>query len=166
MDDGGQRLPPVGQFFLDAVGRAGRQIGEGCAAVEAGGLGNALSHAVDAQVDGPVIDRRLIIDRCLVAVLVFDLTGTDDDLLAIGAMQAAWNLGLAVPADLSLVGFDDIHMAKYLVPPLTTVAKDTVVGGREAVRQLLARIADPDLPRQKASFPARLIIRESTGPAT
>ena len=85
-----------------------------------------------------------------------------NDLLAIGAMRAAWNLGLNVPADLSLVGFDDIHLAKYLVPPLTTVAKDTVEGGREAVRQLLARIADPDLPRQKASFPARLIIREST----
>ena len=89
-----------------------------------------------------------------------------NDLLAIGAMRAAWNLGLNIPADLSLVGFDDIHMAKYLVPPLTTVAKDTVEGGREAVRQLLARIADPDLPRQTVSIPSRVIIRESTGPAS
>lgn len=89
-----------------------------------------------------------------------------NDLLAIGAMRAAWNLGLNIPTDLSLVGFDDIHMAKYLVPPLTTVAKDTVKGGREAVRQLLARIADPDLPRQTASIPSRVIIRESTGPAS
>ncbi|MDX1416942.1 MAG: LacI family DNA-binding transcriptional regulator [Candidatus Promineifilaceae bacterium] len=89
-----------------------------------------------------------------------------NDLLAIGAMRAAWNLGLNVPADLSLVGFDDIHMAKYLVPPLTTAARDTAAGGKEAVRQLLRRIADPSLPRQKARFPSRLIIRESTGPAT
>jgi DNA-binding LacI/PurR family transcriptional regulator len=86
--------------------------------------------------------------------------------LAIGAMRAAWNLGLNIPNDLSLVGFDDIHMAKYLVPPLTTVAKDTVKGGREAVRQLLARIANPDLPHQTASIPSRVIIRESTGPAS
>lgn len=88
-----------------------------------------------------------------------------NDLLAMGAMRAAWDLGLKIPADLSLVGFDDIHMARYLVPPLTTVAKDTVEGGREAVRQLLARIADPDLPRQTARIPSRVLIRESTGPA-
>jgi LacI family transcriptional regulator len=86
-----------------------------------------------------------------------------NDLLAMGAMRAAWNLSLNVPTDLSLIGFDDIHMAKYLVPPLTTVAKDTAEGGREAVRQLLARIADPDLPPQKVSISSHLIIRESTG---
>lgn len=88
-----------------------------------------------------------------------------NDLLAIGALRAAGDLGLSVPGDLSLVGFDDIHMAKYLRPRLTTVAKDAVSVGREAVRQLLNRIADPDLPRQKMSIPPRLIIRESTGPA-
>lgn len=88
-----------------------------------------------------------------------------NDLLAIGAMRAAWNLGLNIPTDLSLVGFDNIHMAKYLVPPLTTVAKDSVAGGQQAVRMLLARIADPNLPRQRVTVSSRLIIRESTGPA-
>jgi LacI family transcriptional regulator len=88
-----------------------------------------------------------------------------NDLLAIGALRAAEDLGLQIPTDLSLVGYDDIHMAKYLVPRLTTVSKNSIRVGREAVRQLLARIADPDLPRQKLSIPPRLIIRESTGPA-
>lgn len=88
-----------------------------------------------------------------------------NDLLAIGALRAAGDLGLHVPTDVSLVGYDDIHMAKYLVPRLTTVSKDSTRLGREAVKQLLARIADPDLPRQKMSLPPRLIIRESTGPA-
>lgn len=88
-----------------------------------------------------------------------------NDLLAIGALRAAGDLGLSVSRDLSLVGFDDIQMAKYLMPRLTTVAKDSIRVGREAVRQLLIRIADPDLPRQKMSIPPRLIIRESTGPA-
>jgi LacI family transcriptional regulator len=88
-----------------------------------------------------------------------------NDLLAVGALRAARDLGLNVPTDLSLVGYDDIHMAKYLVPRLTTVSKDSIRVGREAVRQLLARIGQPDLPPQKMSIPPRLIIRESTGPA-
>ena len=88
-----------------------------------------------------------------------------NDLLAVGALRAAGDLGLNVPTDLSLVGYDDIQMAKYLVPRLTTVSKDSIRVGREAVRQLLARIGQPDLPRQKMSIPPRLIIRESTGPA-
>jgi LacI family transcriptional regulator len=88
-----------------------------------------------------------------------------NDLLAIGVLRAAADLGLNVPNDLSLVGFDDIHMANYLLPRLTTVAKDTIRVGREAVKQLLARINQPDLPCQKMSIPTCLIIRESTGPA-
>ncbi|MBN1876739.1 MAG: LacI family DNA-binding transcriptional regulator [Anaerolineae bacterium] len=88
-----------------------------------------------------------------------------NDLLAIGALRAAGDLNLSVPTDLSLVGFDDIHMAKYLTPRLTTVAKDAVSVGQHAVKQLIARIGEPDLPRQKISIPTYLIIRESTGPA-
>jgi LacI family transcriptional regulator len=88
-----------------------------------------------------------------------------NDLLAIGALRAAGDLGLNVPADLSLVGFDGIHMSKYLMPRLTTVAKDSIKVGREAVKQLLARINQPDLPRQIISIPPGLVTRESTGPA-
>ncbi len=88
-----------------------------------------------------------------------------NDLLAIGALRAAADLGLHIPTNLSLVGFDGIHVSKYLVPRLTTVAKDSIGVGREAVKQLLARISEPDLPRQGVSIPPQLVIRESTGPA-
>ena len=90
---------------------------------------------------------------------------TINDLLAIGALCAASDLGLHVPTDLSLAGYDDISMAKYLVPRLTTVSKDVVRVGREAVKLLLGRIQEPNRPYQRINFPARLIIRESTGPA-
>jgi LacI family transcriptional regulator len=86
-----------------------------------------------------------------------------NDLLAIGALRAAADLGLHIPTNLSLVGFDGIHMSEYLVPRLTTVRKDSIGVGREAVKQLLARINEPDLPHQKASIPPHLVIRESTG---
>ena len=88
-----------------------------------------------------------------------------NDLLTIGALRAASDLGLRVPADLSLVGYDDIPLANYLVPRLTTSSKDVVRVGREAVKLLLARIQDPDRPHQRVDVRARFIIRESTGPA-
>jgi LacI family transcriptional regulator len=88
-----------------------------------------------------------------------------NDLLAIGALRAASDMGLRVPADLSLVGYDDIPLASYLTPRLTTSSKDMVRVGREAVKMLLGRIRDPDQPYQRVAVQARFIIRESTGPA-
>jgi LacI family transcriptional regulator len=87
-----------------------------------------------------------------------------NDLLAIGAYRAAWDLGLKIPKDLSLVGYDDIQMSKYLAPPLTTVSKDAFTIGQVAVRLLMARIEEPDRSIQKVEMPGRLIVRESTGP--
>lgn len=88
-----------------------------------------------------------------------------NDLLAIGALRAVRDLGLDVPRDVSLFGHDDIPVAKYLVPRLSTASKDGKNLGREATRLLLARLQDPDLPSQEVRLPARLIFRESTGPA-
>lgn len=86
-----------------------------------------------------------------------------NDLLAFGVLRAASDLGLRIPAELSVVGYDDIYMSNYLIPRLTTVARDVLRGGQEAVKLLLARLQEPDRPYQNISFPAKLIIRESTG---
>jgi DNA-binding LacI/PurR family transcriptional regulator len=88
-----------------------------------------------------------------------------NDLLAIGAIRAVRDAGLRIPEDISLLGYDDISMAKYLVPRLTTVSKDITSLGRTAVTLLLARIQQPDRPHHTEQRPARLIIRESTGPS-
>ena len=88
-----------------------------------------------------------------------------NDLLAIGVLRAAADLGLHIPTDVSVVGYDDIATASYLVPRLTTVSRDAQNLGRAAVKLLLARIHDPDRPRRRETRPARLIIRESTGHA-
>jgi LacI family transcriptional regulator len=88
-----------------------------------------------------------------------------NDLLAIGALRAAEDLSLNVPDDLSIAGYDDIPMAKYLKPRLTTASKDAARIGREAARLLLARLNDPDRPCQEISVPSRLIKRESIAAA-
>jgi len=88
-----------------------------------------------------------------------------NDLLAIGALRAIADAGLSVPAELSLLGYDDIPIAKYIVPRLTTISKDISSLGRTAVKLLLARLQEPDRAYQSEKRATRLIIRESTGPA-
>ena len=88
-----------------------------------------------------------------------------NDYLAIGALRAIRDFNLNVPQDISLFGYDNIPLANYLIPRLSTASKDGKKMGREATRLLLARLQDPDRPRQEIRLPARLILRESTGPA-
>ena len=86
-----------------------------------------------------------------------------NDLMAIGAMAAASQHGLSVPGDLAIVGFDDVPSARYLQPPLTTVSVETFEQGRQAIEQLLVRIADPRIPHQQLTFPAPVVVRRSCG---
>ncbi|MCD6291124.1 MAG: LacI family DNA-binding transcriptional regulator [Anaerolineae bacterium] len=88
-----------------------------------------------------------------------------NDLLAIGALRAVADRGLRVPEDISIAGFDDIEVAAYLTPPLTTVRVDSETLGRESVRLVLARMRDPERPLQHIRVSAQLIVRASTGSA-
>ncbi len=87
------------------------------------------------------------------------------DAMAIGALQAARNLGLSVPRDLSIVGFDDIDVARYTDPPLTTVHQPIRRKGEEAVRLLLSVLDRPGAATvEHRTLETRLIVRGSTGP--
>ena len=88
-----------------------------------------------------------------------------NDLLAIGALRAINDFGLHVPADISLLSYDNINISNYIVPRLTTVSKDILSMGHTAVKLLLSRLQEPDRPYQTERASAQLIIRESTGPA-
>jgi len=82
------------------------------------------------------------------------------DQLAIGIAQAAGRLGLRVPEDLSVVGFDDVPRASTWDPPLTTVRQPLVDKGRVAADLLLRQIADGGTAR--VELPIDLIVRGST----
>jgi DNA-binding LacI/PurR family transcriptional regulator len=88
-----------------------------------------------------------------------------NDLLAIAVMRAAYDLGLSVPDDLSVAGFDDIPISNYMMPRITTVSGLAEDSGRDAVRLLLNRFKDPDLEQQITTTQVKLIVRDSTGPA-
>jgi len=85
------------------------------------------------------------------------------DLMAVGAMKAARDAGLNVPADLAVVGFDDIQLASLLDPSLTTIHQDKVGLGRAAARALLEQIENPELTPAALTLPVELIIRGSCG---
>ena len=86
-----------------------------------------------------------------------------NDQMAIGAIRELQLAGAAVPADISVVGFDDMRAGAILVPALTTVRQPMRLLGEVAGARLLQRIADPSLPRHVERLPTQLIIRESCG---
>lgn len=86
-----------------------------------------------------------------------------NDLMAIGVLNAAQELGCRVPEDISVVGFDDIELASFTVPPLTTLAQPKKDIGRMAIDLLLRRIRERDLPAQRELLPMTLITRKSSG---
>ena len=88
-----------------------------------------------------------------------------NDLLGVAVIRAAIDLGLRIPDDVSIASFDDIPFASYTVPRLTTVSGQTEQSGRDAVKLLLQRLNQPDIPVQVITAKPHLIIRESTGPA-
>jgi DNA-binding LacI/PurR family transcriptional regulator len=86
-----------------------------------------------------------------------------NDLMAYGAMQAAFQRGLRVPEDMSIAGFDDVAMFRVLAKPLTTGSVDGAAFGAQAVQLILNRLQNPGLPPQKAHVASHLVVRQSTG---
>jgi len=85
-----------------------------------------------------------------------------NDLVALGALRACAALGRDVPASLRLVGWDDIVYAAYMHPPLTTVRMPKTALGDEAMRLLLALMADPALSPDPVVLDAALVVRGTT----
>lgn len=87
------------------------------------------------------------------------------DLMALGAVRAARQRGLAVPDDLSIVGYDDSPLIAYTDPPLTTVRQPVQAMGHAAVSALVSEINGVHTPRAELLFHPELIVRSSTGAA-
>jgi DNA-binding LacI/PurR family transcriptional regulator len=87
-----------------------------------------------------------------------------NDEMALGAMRALHELGRRAPADVSVVGFDDMDVSACFWPPLTTVRQDFATVGRLCIRRLLAKVADPATATGTTIVGTELIIRSSTAP--
>jgi LacI family repressor for deo operon, udp, cdd, tsx, nupC, and nupG len=87
------------------------------------------------------------------------------DELAIGAVSACRSLGLVCPADVSIIGFDDIRYARYVDPALTTIRQPMRKLGSEAMKLLLGKLNGSGVETREITLPHELVVRASTGPA-
>ena len=87
-----------------------------------------------------------------------------NDISAIGAMRAFQEAGLRVPDDVSVVGFDDIALASFSIPPLTTVRQPLLKMGRIAAQTLLDRIEERSEYVQEIAIEPELVVRKSSAP--
>lgn len=119
-------------------------------------LSDLVMHA-DATPEGgrAVMQRLLARRRRPTAVFCYD------DLTALGALAAARSAGISVPGDLSVSGFDDLFVASYTAPPLTTIRQPMKQMGRQAAEILLALLRG-EATKKSVKFSGELIVREST----
>ena len=167
---GHQRLAYVGDTTTGNVAVTERLGGVRAAAEEAGAVLRVV-HG-NGHVDGAAQAAREVMERWpdTTAVVCYN------DLAAVGALRGVRSLGLRIPSSVSVVGFDDIELAPYVDPPLTTVRQATDEIGRWAVDRLIDTITDTAEPHASSResleeqampvrVPVELVVRESTGPA-
>lgn len=87
-----------------------------------------------------------------------------NDLSGIGTLQAAADLGMDIPGDLSVIGFDDIPEASQMTPPLTTVRQPMKTLGATAARMIMSLMAGETLESTHVLLPTQLVPRATTAP--
>ncbi|HSY70808.1 MAG TPA: LacI family DNA-binding transcriptional regulator [Alloacidobacterium sp.] len=104
----------------------------------------------------PVVQQLFDGKRNFTALVCFN------DIAAIGAIRAIHDLGLLVPNDISVIGFDDIKAAAYISPNLTTIRQPLSEMGRLAAQCIVNRLNRTESFREQVAFEPELVIREST----
>jgi len=105
----------------------------------------------------PAIQRLLSVGKYFSAVVCFN------DISAIGAIRALQDLGVNVPGDVSVIGFDDIRSASFHNPRLTTIRQPLINMGRIAAQCVLNRLHHTESYREQIVVEPELMVRESTG---
>jgi LacI family transcriptional regulator len=123
----------------------------------------AVEAADDWHVEsGHAAMRRLLARTQTESGIAFSTAFCAGDLLAVGALRALAEAGLRVPADVSLMGLDDIDIAAYLTPPLTTISQSIERMAALGVERLLALVAGDNSAPLRTVIEPRLVVRDST----
>ncbi len=122
----------------------------------------------------PGTTSRVLLGDVRDAAFVRDLLRTErpdgivcgNDLTAARLMRSLLDLGIRIPEDVRMTGFDDVSYSKFLPVPLTTVRQDCSEIGRAALSLMLDRLREPDRPGWEVRVPFELVTRQSSGPHT
>jgi len=115
--------------------------------------------ALDVRVDFGFESAETAAAKLLARGHDIDGIVATSDLIALGAIRALRKAGRSVPKDVSVVGYDDMLLARLSTPSLTTIQQDTL----EAGRRLVSQIMDPSAEQPPEYLPTNLIVRESCG---
>ena len=85
-----------------------------------------------------------------------------NDAIAVEGMVALREEGLRVPADVSIISFDDSSICEKILPKLSSIQIPLEEMGKKSVEMILKQIKDPTLPRETIRMPTKLILRDST----
>ncbi|HEX7112176.1 MAG TPA: LacI family DNA-binding transcriptional regulator [Mizugakiibacter sp.] len=157
---GRRRIAFIGNASAHCPEFLDRYLGH-CAALRAAGLPVDPALRVDDATDSTEEVGYRALQTLRARGVAFDAVFAASDLLAIGAMRALDDAGVRVPAEVSVVGFDDIPMARFATPPLTTVVQNTKLAGELLVEHLLKQIRGEAV--ESTMLPAELVIRRSCG---
>lgn len=136
----------------------GRNAGFARASREAG-----LSASATADGDWSAGSGYRAMQQWLASDVSFSALFAQNDRMAVGAIRAAREHGVRVPEDLAIVGHDDMPLAAYFDPPLTTIHSDLFEHGRQGARILIETIENPSRRPEHVVIPASLVVRESCG---
>ena len=106
-----------------------------------------------------LVEKLLRVTRRMTAIVCFN------DVAALGAIRAIADAGLKVPQNVSVIGFDDLHLALFATPSITTIRQPLRQMGETAARVLLDRLRSDRRHAAEIAVEPELIVRESTGPA-
>jgi DNA-binding LacI/PurR family transcriptional regulator len=151
---GPKRYVPVLRKIQGFVRSMDEVLGVPAAVVER----DLIQHSLYTLEGGQAAASALLGAGCTAVV-------TASDMMALGAIRAARQHGLAVPRDVSVVGFDDSPLIAFTDPPLTTVRKPVPAMGQAAVRTLLEEIGGTPAPHSEFVFMPELVVRGSTASA-
>ncbi|PXY27921.1 LacI family DNA-binding transcriptional regulator [Prauserella muralis] len=118
--------------------------------------------AGDFTVAEGIVAARRLFDRASGQAPRLDAVVAANDLLAIGAIRAARELGLSVPGDVAVTGMDDTELGRVFLPSLTSVSLGSAARGRAAAELMLGLTDDPDQQARQIAVGPELIVREST----
>ncbi|HSR66192.1 MAG TPA: LacI family DNA-binding transcriptional regulator [Xanthomonadaceae bacterium] len=162
----GRHLHGVGRRKVAFLGHASSHYPEfeerwrGCAEAMAE-LGAPMDAALQVDAETSEEAGHAAAQELLRRGVPFDAVFAASDLIAIGAMRALAGAGRRIPEDVAVVGFDDIPMARFSNPPLTTVVQDTARAGGLLVETLLRQVREE--PVDSTMLPASLVVRRSSG---
>jgi LacI family repressor for deo operon, udp, cdd, tsx, nupC, and nupG len=116
--------------------------------------------SADFTFEGGALALRKLLSSPLSPTAIF----CHNDMMAIGAIQEAKKLGLRIPQDLSIMGFDDIQFSAYCDPPLTTISQPRYDIGRQAMQMMLELLQGVDVRAGSRLLASNLVVRDSVTP--